>query len=155
MRGRTATPAAVKKARGTDRKSRAKADVPVLPVAGSQPPPKHLSKLAAAAWQVYCPLATSMRVLTQGDLLTLERLCECSAEVRELTADVKKSGRTYMTENGLIKANPAVAMLADADRRLLAYLTNFGMTPAARSKVAPTGDGKDENPNDEFFGGVH
>lgn len=95
-----------------------------------------------------------MRVLTQSDLLTLERLCECAAEVRELSAEVKKHGRTYKA-GGLIKANPAVAMLADADRRLLAYLTNFGMTPAARTKVAPSGDGKDENPNDEFFAGVN
>jgi P27 family predicted phage terminase small subunit len=35
----------------------------------------------------------------------------------------------------MIKANPAVAMLADADRRFKSYLVEFGLTPAARSKV--------------------
>lgn len=150
MRGRVATPAEVKRARGTLRKSREKA-APELPVSGYQAPPAHLSKEEKALWKVFCTLAAEMRVLTEADLHTLERLCGCAAEVRHLHAAIAVQGHTYQTETGLIKANPAVAMLADADRRLLAYLTHFGMTPAARSKVAVLGKDGHANPEEEFF----
>ncbi len=42
----------------------------------------------------------------------------------------------------MIKANPAVAMLADADRRFKSYLVEFGLTPAARTKVKVDGGEK-------------
>ncbi len=104
-----------------------------------------------AVWKVFCPLATSMGVLTEADLQTLERLCEVAAEVRRLTKVISVEGHTYSTDAGLIKAHPAVAMVADADRRLLSYLTHFGMTPAARSKVQAIGEPPNKDPEDEFF----
>jgi P27 family predicted phage terminase small subunit len=104
-----------------------------------------------AVWKVFCPLASSMGVLAEADLQTLERLCEVAAEVRRLTDVIAKEGHTYATATGLIKAHPAVAMAADADRRLLSYLTHFGMTPAARSKVQAIGEPTSKDPEDEFF----
>ena len=60
---------------------------------------------------------------------------------------------TVQTEGGfLIKANPAVAMLADADRRFKSYLVEFGLTPAARTKVKVDGGEKEEDPLNQFFG---
>ena len=57
------------------------------------------------------------------------------------------------TDGGfLIKANPAVAMLADADRRFKSYLVEFGLTPAARTKVKVDGGEKEEDPLNQFFG---
>jgi P27 family predicted phage terminase small subunit len=65
-------------------------------------------------------------------------------------------GRTYTTKTQmgdlLIKANPAVAMLADANRRFKSYLVEFGLTPAARSKVNVNGGKKEADPLAEFFG---
>lgn len=49
------------------------------------------------------------------------------------------------------KAHPAVAMAADADRRLLSYLTHFGMTPAVRSKVQAIGEPPSKDPEDEYI----
>ena len=75
--------------------------------------------------------------------------------VLELQTLVDRDGLTYSTTSTagetVIKGNPAVAMLADADRRFKGYLVEFGLTPAARSKVKVDGsEQKDEL--DEFFG---
>ena len=72
-----------------------------------------------------------------------------------LRLTITEEGRTYtvQTEGGfLIKANPAVAMLADADRRFKSYLVEFGLTPAARTKVKVDGGEKEEDPLNQFFG---
>jgi phage terminase small subunit len=43
-------------------------------------------------------------------------------------------------------------MLADADRRFKSYLVEFGLTPAARSKVQIKDDEPKEDQFAEFFG---
>lgn len=131
--------------------------------------PAHLGDASKVAWGKLCVLLDRMGVLTEADVLALERLCDCYAEILECRELIARNGRTYSsistgkagkTEEGdaepqmLLKANPAVAMLADADRRFKAYLVEFGLTPAARSKVEiKGGDGdKQEDPLQEFFG---
>jgi P27 family predicted phage terminase small subunit len=84
-----------------------------------------------------------MGVLTVADTLALERLCDIYADILQLRDTIAVEGRTYtvQTEGGfLIKANPAVSMLADADRRFKSYLVEFGLTPAARTKVKVNGE---------------
>lgn len=119
--------------------------------------PKHLSDDAKVAWGRMCVLLDRMGVLTEADSFALERLCGCYAEVLECMALVKSEGRTYTTESlggTLVKAHPAVAMLGDADRRFKSYLVEFGLSPAARSKVhgANSEETGKEDPLAEFFG---
>ena len=132
--------------------------------------PAYLSDSGKVAWGRLCVLLDRMGILTEADSLALERLCDCYAEIIECRLLVERDGRTYSSvttrttsEEGeattvediksLLKANPAVAMMADADRRFKSYLVEFGLTPAARSKVHATPD--DDNKKDplaEFFG---
>ncbi len=102
-------------------------------------------------------LLDRMGVLTEADAFALERLCDCYTEILECREEVEARGRIYESVKGegevLMKANPAVAMLADADRRFKSYLIEFGLTPAARSKVHATpDDDKKADPLAEFFG---
>lgn len=126
--------------------------------------PEHLGTEGKVAWGRLCAVLDRMGVLTEADALALERLCDCYAEILECRLLVARDGRTYSSIRGigdedskieqvLMKANPAVAMLADADRRFKGYLVEFGLTPAARSKVQVKGDGDSEkDPLQEFFG---
>ena len=120
--------------------------------------PKHLADEAKVAWGRLCVLLDRMGVLTEADSLALERLCEAYSDILECRGLVVRDGRTYttttMTGDTLIKANPAVAMLGDADRRFKSYLVEFGLTPAARTKVHGSSEGDDgkEDPLAEFFG---
>ena len=117
--------------------------------------PAHLKDAAKVAWGRLSVMLDRIGVLTEADAYALERACACYAELLELQTLVDRDGLTYSTTStageAVIKGNPAVAMLADADRRFKGYLVEFGLTPAARSKVKVDGsEQKDEL--DEFFG---
>ena len=118
-------------------------------------PPSHLTDEGKTAWGRLSVLLDGMGVLTVADAFALERLCDIYAEILILREDIKTEGRTYKTEtqqgDTLTKANPSVAMLADADRRFKSYLVEFGLTPAARSKVNVNGGEKEEDPLNAFF----
>ena len=80
-----------------------------------------------------------MGVLTIADGAALERLVLCYLEVKKLEETVAKIGHVYAAQSTqkdrVVKANPAVAMLHAADTRLRQMLIEFGLTPAARTKV--------------------
>ncbi|EBA4960546.1 phage terminase small subunit P27 family, partial [Salmonella enterica subsp. enterica serovar Montevideo] len=117
--------------------------------------PAHLSDWGKVAWGRLTVLLDGMGILTVADSLALERLCDIYADILQLRLTIADEGRTYIvqTEGGfLIKANPAVAMLADADRRFKSYLVEFGLTPAARTKVKVDGGEEKEDPLNQFFG---
>lgn len=118
--------------------------------------PRHLTKSAKLAWTKLAALLDRMGVITEADGFALERLCSCYAEILECRELITEHGAAYTTTSTAgertLRANPVVAMLGDADRRFRAYLLEFGLTPAARSKVHRL-DGADEpDPLDEFFG---
>lgn len=117
--------------------------------------PAHLSTKAKAAWKRVSLLLDRMGVLTEADGLALERLCECYAEILDYRDLVNEHGASYSTTSTVgsatLKANPAVAMLADADRRFRSRLIEFGLTPAARARVSRVGDDDELDPLDEFF----
>lgn len=132
--------------------------------------PSHLRDSGKVAWGRLSVLLDRMAVLTEADSFALERLADCYTDILECRELIKRDGRTYssvttrtVSEEGeettvqeiksLLKANPAVAMLRAADAQFKSYLVEFGLTPAARTKVNANAD--DETPKDplqEFFG---
>lgn len=119
------------------------------------PAPNHLSDEAKVAWARFAPVLAGMGVLTEADTFALERVCEVYVEVRQLQEALRRRGaRSYLTvtEGGgkMVRAFPEVAMLADADRRFRGWLAEFGLTPAARSKVSIPPN-LDEDPAMRFF----
>ena len=152
--GRKPTPTALKLVKGNPGKRainkkepKPKREIPSCPA--------HLKDAAKVAWGRLSVMLDRIGVLTEADAYALERACACYAELLELQTLVDRDGLTYSTTSTagetVIKGNPAVAMLADADRRFKGYLVEFGLTPAARSKVKVDGsEQKDEL--DEFFG---
>lgn len=164
--GRANTPTQLKLVRGNPGNRPLNESEPT-PDSGIPRMPSHLSPRAKRTWKKLCGLLSDMGVLTLADGLALERLCDVYDEILELRKDIDKNGRTYQSikmldddkgmpvaEQLLIKPNPAVAMLSDADKRFKSYLSEFGLTPAARSKIQiSNGDGnKKENPLNSYFG---
>ena len=132
--------------------------------------PAYLSDVAKVSWGRLSVMLDRLGVLTEADALALERLCDCYAEILLCRDVIEEKGRVYSSvrrkrinvegeedvviedEVSLLKANPAVAMLADADRRFKSYLVEFGLTPAARTKVQAKPDDDKADPLQEFFG---
>lgn len=116
-----------------------------------------MSDAARVAWGRLTVLMDRMGVLTEADAYALERLAELYAEIVALQGAIAENGRTYesRTEGGgmIVRPRPEVAMLADVDRRFRAYLIEFGLTPAARSKVKADGsEAAQEDPAKTYFG---
>ncbi len=119
--------------------------------------PDYLPQVSQVAWGRLSVVLDRMGVLTEADAAAMERMVDCYADIIECRKLIQRDGRTYKVtaQNGfdeLIKANPAVAMLRAADAQFKAYLVEFGLTPAARSKVHASDDQEDEDPLAKYFG---
>lgn len=101
--------------------------------------PEGMPERAVAAWARIAPLLDRAGVLTHADGVALEVLCVAYADWLEAGDAITSRGHVYETASTagerVLKANPAVAMRSDADRRIRAWLIEFGLTPAARAKV--------------------
>lgn len=120
--------------------------------------PAHLYDSGKVAWGRLSVLLDRMGVLTEADAFTLERLCDCYTDILECRLLIERDGRTYSVTgqdgNTLIKQNPAVTQLRAADSQFKSYLVEFGLTPAARSKVHAEPDGEEKHdPLAKFFAG--
>ncbi|NOG69800.1 phage terminase small subunit P27 family [Roseicella sp. DB1501] len=142
-------PTALKKLEGTARKDRVLPNEP-MPDRLVADAPRHLSKRAKRVWPDFVTLLNGMGVLTVADAYALEAVVECYAELADARAALRKRGSTTYEANGLWKSYPEVQIVADADRRLKAWLTEFGCTPAARTKVSASTEKDDKNPFEEL-----
>jgi P27 family predicted phage terminase small subunit len=120
-------------------------------------PPEHLSPDARVAWGRFAAILDRSGVLTEADAAALEQVAETYAEIVALRQDIAAHGRFQVVETKaggeMERMRPAYSALMDADRRLKAWLVEFGQTPAARSKVkAHDGEGAEkEDPSVKYF----
>jgi P27 family predicted phage terminase small subunit len=81
-----------------------------------------------------------MGILSEADALALEGLAEAYADLRSARDALAARGDfTYETATltGTIRrAYPEVGMVSDADRRLRAWLSSFGLDPVSRTRVS-------------------
>lgn len=131
-------PLEIKEGKGTVRRSRV-AKTPPARVPGNVEPPKGMSADALTCWRSMTDLLRMRGQLTLDSAPALERLCRTYAECCELERVLEKDGRfqRVKTQSGsyMKRAHPAMALLADADRRYRGWLTEFGLTDASRGKV--------------------
>lgn len=117
-------------------------------------PPETLDSVGAQCWKRLAALLDRTGVLTEPDGYALERMCDAYADIEACKTLIERDGRTYTTKNAagdsLIKTHPAVGQLRAADALFKSYLVEFGLTPAARSKVHATPDA-DADPMARFF----
>lgn len=156
MPGRPRKPNHLHLVQGTNRASRHDLANAPQPVADCPPSPDHLTPLAKEAWDRFVPLIYGMGILTTVDGAALERGCEAYAEIRETSRVLELEGFTYQTKTitgeVMWRARPEFAQRADADRRFAAFLSQFGLTPAARTKVK-VNNGPKNDPIDKYFAG--
>lgn len=96
-----------------------------------------------------------MGVLTLADEYALEILCSVYARIRDLQKAVKGyKGTTYQTSNTagevMYRAYPEVSQLEKAESLFRSYLTEFGLTPSARSKIETSNKPEGEDPLDKY-----
>lgn len=156
--GRKRQPIEAKELKGTVRARDRKAaeGTPLVPVKLIEELPG-LSDRARKWWPFFKKQLHALPVTTESDVATVQRLVETYAEVRYCMEVLEEEGWFYESETkqGIIKrSHPAAGHLSEADRRLRAYLNEFGLTPASRTRVKGEGGGGKEykDPLGEFLG---
>ena len=119
--------------------------------------PAWLTAPARKAWKEMGALLDGMRVINLEDKVALELLCHTYSiwlrANKVINRRGKEGGLTYKckTEHGeRFLARPEVAIEADSWRRIKSMLGEFGLTPAARTKVKASPGAKD-GPLNEFM----
>jgi P27 family predicted phage terminase small subunit len=117
--------------------------------------PTHLGKVAKAEWRRIAPELIALGLLTKVDRAALAAYCSAWAQWVEAETSVQKFGAVFRLKNDPDKPvkNPNVTIANAALDQMRKFLTEFGMTPASRSRiqVAPT-DAAD--PFAEFMKGI-
>ncbi len=112
-------------------------------------PPSHFTGRALEMWRELAAKLEGLGLFSELDYPALCHLCHAWHESEYLREELKKNGYTQTNDRGMITANPMTYMASNADKKLLAMLKEFGLTPAARRKVdkVPKQDPK----KNEFF----
>jgi P27 family predicted phage terminase small subunit len=134
-------PSALKHAEGTWRADRVAANEPEAIPMGCDDAPGTMTPDAARFWREYLPILSAMGVLSKSDRSALAEMCECHAEIVRLRGVLAGLGETvYEIETvagGLMRRpHPEFAQISDLSRQLRSWMTDFGLTPASRSKVS-------------------
>lgn len=152
--GRKRIPDHLKIVSGTARAGRMNLDAPVcdaaLPV-----PPDTLSAAAADHFRRVVGILAGMGIASASDVDALTTLALRLEEIDVCTVAIEDGGRFFVSaieydDDGKIlsqqiKGHPAVAQRSEAMRHVQSLLSEFGLTPAARSKVGGSKNA-DENP---------
>lgn len=145
MAGRKRIPDHLKVVAGTDQPSRMNPDAPV-PSEEVPEAPEWLSKRAAEIFEQLVSIIGGMGIASASDTAMLAMAASRIEEVEICTALIEDGGRTFVSRTKFddegrvveqqIKNNPVVAQRSEAMRHAQSLLVEFGLSPAARSKVS-------------------
>ena len=133
--GRRPKPTALKVFEGTQR-GPVKQEPGLQP--GIPPMPKRLEvdPVAVAQWHELAGILTRMGVLTLGDGEALATLCEVHSAEQSCLLQLRAGGAVMHTDLGGVKPNPAGPMYRSLVSQKAALLSEFGLTPSSRTKLA-------------------
>lgn len=154
LRGPRPKPTATKKREGTYRSDRVASNEPT-PTVGIPPCPPGVkgNKDAKRCWDAITPRLEELRLLTHVDVLALEGLCRSYAVAVAADREIKK-GVVVKTMYGL-QQNPAISISRLAWTEVRKFACEFGLTPAARTRVsAPEKPPAEDEVEAFLFGGA-
>ena len=104
--------------------------------------PTYLDNAAKQQWRRLVPILERMRILTEADGIALGNLCQQYAMLQQAQAKLQKTGLLLKTKSGYIQQSPLVGIISAAVDQVNKLCREFGLTPAARTRiqVAPDPD---------------
>ena len=133
--GRRPKPTALKILQGTNRgPARREPSAPV----GVPPMPERLKvdQVAVDKWAELADILSKMGVLTTGDGEALATLCEVHSAEQSCLLQLRAGGAVMHTDLGGVKPNPAGPMYRSLVAMKASLLSEFGLTPSSRTKLA-------------------
>jgi len=88
-----------------------------------------------AAWRSLAPTLLRLGVLSEIDGTALAALVMTYGDMVRAKRDLDENGTTFTTEKGYEGPRPALKVYEAAKRELRFWLSEFGLTPASRTRV--------------------
>lgn len=150
MRGRKPIPNALKRLAGDGIHDSGKRVIPEEPQAtpGAPDTPEELTGDALLAWHSFNADMDGMGVITHADRAALILLCLAWAEMQSAQTHIEANGPVVKLPNNYPGPNPYVKVRNDARALVLKMLTEFGLTPSSRTRIAIA---PPEDTDDDFF----
>lgn len=114
-------------------------------------PPEWLGEYAVAEWKRAGTILLSMGLLADADLQLFASYCQNVHMMIESSLDIKENGFTIEGARGVVK-NPAVSTFQAATNALKSLSSEFGMTPASRTRFKRPDE--DEESLEEIMNGT-
>jgi P27 family predicted phage terminase small subunit len=140
----------LKKRHGTFRPDRKK---PAPKKSASLRMPSGLAPDIQAAWRRFAPLVAEHGV-TPADTTALVDLCTCVVRLQQAEAAIAQHGVLVDGYRGSLVKNPAVAVAMQYRAAFHRWCDAFGLTPAAREKLAAPAPEKNEPTLHELLQGA-
>lgn len=113
--------------------------------------PRHLSIEASAEWDRLAPVLMRLGLLTRLDRAAFAAYCQAWAKHVEAEQQLAKASALAFTQTGFPIINPWATISKQAVEQMSRLLGEFGLTPAARTRInvghVPT-DGNEGEPTD-------
>jgi P27 family predicted phage terminase small subunit len=148
MKGRKAKPASLKILRGNPGERPLPAEP--KPDPGMPAMPVDLGPIAQAEWMALVPALHRMGVLTSIDSAALEGYCRYREQWLMALRALEEQGPVVSMQNERRLANPYIAIANAASDRMHRYMVELGLTPASRTKLAPSTPA-DEDPLEQLL----
>lgn len=140
MAGRKPKPVQIKELTGNPGK-RALPDLPnILPGEPEAPASVQGDAVALAEWRRIVPELMRVNLLSECDAAALASYCSAYSLYQAAAKSVAKDGILLIGTMG-VRKNPAVGVMLDAWKAVRAFASEFGLSPASRSKVTRTDSG--------------
>lgn len=115
--------------------------------------PKHLSTEARVEWERLGPVLMRLKLLTRLDRAAFAAYCQAWARHVEAEGELAKASALAFTHNGYPIVNPWQTISKQAVEQMSKFLGEFGLTPAARTRInAPHPPTEEASSSDEQNG---
>jgi P27 family predicted phage terminase small subunit len=140
MRGRKPTPTHLKLLNGNPGKRGPNPSGP-SPERRAPTCPSHLCPPAKAEWKRLANQLTVLRILTELDRAALAAYCQAYGRWVEAERKLQETPMLLKLPSGYVQQNPWLTIANKQLELMHKYLTEFGLSPVARSRVSLAGAG--------------
>lgn len=116
--------------------------------------PYYLVEDEKMEWARLAPMLIQVGLLTEGDEIALAILCVKIVRWKEARKRLSKSGDIFITDKGNAIQHPNVGIVNRLEADITRLITEFGLTPASRSRISVAGDDEDKSLATILFEGV-
>ena len=145
--GRPRKPTKLKLLKGTLRPCRENPDEP-KPKSNKIKIPKGITPEAKKEWRSVCKQLKEAGIITNLDTIELGLYCQAAANWKEANDKLRLTSMVIKSPSGYPIINPYYTISKNSAEQMHKSLTEFGMTPASRSRVSAT---KPEEPGGKSY----